>query len=455
MSKQINSLDDAINAGIFKESINTSALYYGELKNNLSKSELLDMKKSNKYKNIYGDSTDIEKYADKTLKNTNLKRGICQSLLEEKTDYMINLPYIYNDNKDLDYISFKYMIKDNNINFEDTKKEEKNGNLKYNKEGLESDCRRFYGVYCENIKKRLKQQYGDEYSDDILRLHNPECACYADTLNDRYEKDPEKYKDFKDYISYTNDDRACQLTGCNERASYSPGIFNNKTCSDIKICKNEVKFDDTVMDHSDLSFIFNLSNNCGGEFKEGYEKQKEKKKEEPETPIKPDTPDIPETPDEPDTPTKPEEPEEPETPIKPEEPETPDTPDIPDTPEEPEDPKKSEIPDTPDIPEEPTEPTKPDEPETPDIPDTPEKPDEPKKPDTPISPDDPTTIPSIDPETPDTPETPEEPMDPSDEPEEPETPRKKTPKNIKLLYFVLIILAVIMILLFTAYIFFK
>ena len=439
MSKQINLLDDAINAGIFKESAKTSALYHGEIKNILSKEELKDMKKSNKYKNIYGDSSDIEGYADKTLKNTNLKRGICQSLLEEKTDYTINLPYIHNDNKDSDYISFGYMITDNKESFEDTEKEVKNGNLKYSKDGLKSDCRRFYGIYCENVKKRLKQQYEDDYSDDVLRLHNPECACYADTLNDRYEKDPEKYKDFKDYISFTNDDRACQLTGCHERASYSPGYFNNKTCSDIKICKNEVKFDDTVMDHSDLSFIFNLSNNCGGEFKEGYEKQKEKKKEEQKTPVKPETP---ETPEEPEDPKKPETPEEPEDPKKPETPETPETPEEPETPETPETPEKPETPD------EPLKPVKP------------PKPDEPLKPDSPISPDDPTTIPTSDPETPETPETPEEPTDPSkpetpETPEIPEEPRKKTPKNIKLLYFILIVLAIIMILLFTAYIFFK
>ena len=283
MAKSINLLNDAINSNIYLDTENTSALYYGNINNILTKNELLALKKSNKYKSIYGDTEDIEKYANQTMKNTQLKRGICQSLLNSSSNSIlnINLPYATNDNINNEYISYVYKITDNNTNFEDMNKMNGN-NKKYNETGLFEDCRRFYGIYCENVKKKLKQQFGDKYDDDVLFSHNPDCACYGDTLEDRYQREPEKYKDFKDFINNNNDDRECQLKGCDNGKNFSPGVFKSKACGDIMICKNEVKFDETVMDHSDLNFIFNLSNKCGSDsdFNKGYNKQIEEKEKQ-------------------------------------------------------------------------------------------------------------------------------------------------------------------------------
>ena len=427
MAKSINLLNDAVKSNIYLDTENTSALYYGNINNILTRNELMALKKSNKYKSIYGDTEDIEKYASQIMKNTQLKRGICQSLLNSSSNSIlnINLPYATNDNINSEYISYVYKITDNNTNFEDMNKMNGN-NKKYNETGLFEDCRRFYGIYCENVKKKLKQQFGDKYDDDVLFSHNPDCACYGDTLEDRYQREPEKYKDFKDFINNNNDDRECQLKGCDNGKNFSPGVFKSKACGDIMICKNEVKFDETVMDHSDLSFIFNLSNKCGSDsdFNKGYNKQieeKEKqksssidddgKKEEPEP--KPEEPKKQDPEPKPEEPEKPDEPEEPKEPkkqdpepepksddpepkhedpkIKPENPETPEEPEVPDEPtpkpkidpepepskqEEPK-PKQKE-PEDPIIPDTPSEDPKPKQ-EDPKVDPEPLKPEEPKK----------------------------------------------------------------------------
>lgn len=448
MAKSINLLNDAINSNIYLDTENTSALYYGNINNILTRNELMNLKKSNKYKSIYGDTEDIEKYANQMMKNTQLKRGICQSLLNSSSNSIlnINLPYATNDNINNEYISYVYKITDNNTNFEDMNKMI-NNNKKYNESGLFEDCRRFYGIYCENIKKKLKQQFGDKYDDDVLFSHNPDCACYGDTLEDRYQREPEKYKDFKDFINNNNDDRECQLKGCDNGKNFSPGVFKSKACGDIMICKNEVKFDETVMDHSDLNFIFNLSNKCGSDsdFNKGYNKQieeKEKqksstidddgKKEEPASEPKPEPkPDEPEEPKKQDPKPKPEEPEEPES--KQEDPKTePEDPEIPEEPEEPDEPTPE-----PKVKPDP-EPSKPEEPEP-----KQEDPEDPKDPETPIIPDTP----------PDEPEPKQEDPKVEPEPTKPEEP-KESKKNNKW-WIILLSVVIILILIIVGVLIFK
>lgn len=456
MAKSINLLNDAVKSNIYLDTENTSALYYGNINNILTRNELMALKKSNKYKSIYGDTEDIEKYASQIMKNTQLKRGICQSLLNSSSNSIlnINLPYATNDNINSEYISYVYKITDNNTNFEDMNKMNGN-NKKYNETGLFEDCRRFYGIYCENVKKKLKQQFGDKYDDDVLFSHNPDCACYGDTLEDRYQREPEKYKDFKDFINNNNDDRECQLKGCDNGKNFSPGVFKSKACGDIMICKNEVKFDETVMDHSDLSFIFNLSNKCGSDsdFNKGYNKQIEEKEKQKSSSIdddgKKEEPEPkPEEPKKQDPEPKPEEPEEPEKPDEPEEPKKQDPEPEPksDDPEpKQEDPKiKPEDPETPEEPEVPDEPTpKPKidpEPE-------PSKQEEPKpkqkEPEDPIIPDTPSEDPKPKQEDPK--------IDP--EPLNPEKPKSK--KNNKWWIILLSIAIIIMILIIVGVLIFK
>lgn len=467
MAKSINLLNDAIKSNIYLDTENTSALYYGNINNILTKNELLALKKSNKYKSIYGDTEDIEKYANQTMKNTQLKRGICQSLLNSSSNSIlnINLPYATNDNINNEYISYVYKITDNNTNFEDMNKMNGN-NKKYNETGLFEDCRRFYGIYCENVKKKLKQQFGDDYDDDVLFSHNPDCACYGDTLEDRYQREPEKYKDFKDFINNNNDDRECQLKGCDNGKNFSPGVFKSKACGDIMICKNEVKFDETVMDHSDLNFIFNLSNKCGSDsdFNKGYNKQieeKEKqkssiidddgKKEEPTSEPEPEEPEEPKKQDpEPKPEPKPDEPE-----PKKEDPETPKEPEVPDEPTS--EPKIDSKPDEPL--EDPTiEPEPKVEPEPEPKPEDPEhskseepepkqeEPEDPKEPEKPIIPD--THI--------DDPESKKEDpkVEPEPEPSKPEEP-KKSKKNNKWWIILLSIAIIILILIIVGVLIFK
>lgn len=455
MAKSINLLNDAINSNIYLDTENTSALYYGNINNILTKNELLVLKKSNKYKSIYGDTEDIEKYANQTMKNTQLKRGICQSLLNSSSNSIlnINLPYATNDNINNEYISYVYKITDNNTNFEDMNK--MNGiNKKYNETGLFEDCRRFYGIYCENVKKKLKQQFGDDYDDDVLFSHNPDCACYGDTLEDRYQREPEKYKDFKDFINNNNDDRECQLKGCDNGKNFSPGVFKSKACGDIMICKNEVKFDETVMDHSDLNFIFNLSNKCGSDsdFNKGYNKQIEEKEKQKSSTIDDDG--------KKEEPTSEPEPEEPEPKqedpkVEPEEPETPKEPEVPDEPtSEPKiDPKPDEPLEDPTIEPEPKvepepepkpedpEPSKSEEPEP-----KQEEPEDPKEPEKPIIPD--THI--------DDPESKKEDpkVEPEPEPSKPEEP-KKSKKNNKWWIILLSIAIIILILIIVGVLIFK
>lgn len=455
MAKSINLLNDAINSNIYLDTENTSALYYGNINNILTKNELLALKKSNKYKSIYGDTEDIEKYANQTMKNTQLKRGICQSLLNSSSNSIlnINLPYATNDNINSEYISYVYKITDNNTNFEDMNKMNGN-NKKYNETGLFEDCRRFYGIYCENVKKKLKQQFGDDYDDDVLFSHNPDCACYGDTLEDRYQREPEKYKDFKDFINNNNDDRECQLKGCDNGKNFSPGVFKSKACGDIMICKNEVKFDETVMDHSDLNFIFNLSNKCGSDsdFNKGYNKQIEEKEKQKSSIIDDDG--------KKEEPTSEPEPEEPEPKqedpkVEPEEPETPKEPEVPDEPtSEPKiDPKPDEPLEDPTIEPEPKvepepepkpedpEPSKSEEPEP-----KQEEPEDPKEPEKPIIPD----IPYDDPES-----KKEDPkVEPEPEPSKPEEP-KKSKKNNKWWIILLSVIIIILILIIVGVLIFK
>lgn len=467
MAKSINLLNDAINSNIYLDTENTSALYYGNINNILTKNELLALKKSNKYKSIYGDTEDIEKYANQTMKNTQLKRGICQSLLNSSSNSIlnINLPYATNDNINNEYISYVYKITDNNTNFEDMNKMNGN-NKKYNETGLFEDCRRFYGIYCENVKKKLKQQFGDDYDDDVLFSHNPDCVCYGDTLEDRYQREPEKYKDFKDFINNNNDDRECQLKGCDNGKNFSPGVFKSKACGDIMICKNEVKFDETVMDHSDLNFIFNLSNKCGSDsdFNKGYNKQieeKEKqksstidddgKKEEPTSEPEPEEPEEPKKQDpEPEPEPKPDEPE-----PKKEDPETPKEPEVPDEPtSEPKiDPKPDEPLEDPTIEPEPKvepepepkpedpEPSKSEEPEP-----KQEEPEDPKEPEKPIISDTPYDDPESKKEDPK--------VEPEPEPSKPEEP-KKSKKNNKWWIILLSIAIIILILIIVGVLIFK
>lgn len=455
MAKSINLLNDAINSNIYLDTENTSALYYGNINNILTKNELMALKKSNKYKSIYGDTEDIEKYANQTMKNTQLKRGICQSLLNSSSNSIlnINLPYATNDNINNEYISYVYKITDNNTNFEDMNKMNGN-NKKYNETGLFEDCRRFYGIYCENVKKKLKQQFGDKYDDDVLFSHNPDCACYGDTLEDRYQREPEKYKDFKDFINNNNDDRECQLKGCDNGKNFSPGVFKSKACGDIMICKNEVKFDETVMDHSDLNFIFNLSNKCGSDsdFNKGYNKQIEEKEKQKSSTIDDDG--------KKEEPTSEPEPEEPEPKqedpkVEPEEPETPKEPEVPDEPtSEPKiDPKPDEPLEDPTIEPEPKvepepepkpedpEPSKSEEPEP-----KQEEPEDPKEPEKPIIPD--THI--------DDPESKKEDpkVEPEPEPSKPEEP-KKSKKNNKWWIILLSIAIIILILIIVGVLIFK
>lgn len=455
MAKSINLLNDAINSNIYLDTENTSALYYGNINNILTKNELLALKKSNKYKSIYGDTEDIEKYANQTMKNTQLKRGICQSLLNSSSNSIlnINLPYATNDNINSEYISYVYKITDNNTNFEDMNKMNGN-NKKYNETGLFEDCRRFYGIYCENVKKKLKQQFGDDYDDDVLFSHNPDCACYGDTLEDRYQREPEKYKDFKDFINNNNDDRECQLKGCDNGKNFSPGVFKSKACGDIMICKNEVKFDETVMDHSDLNFIFNLSNKCGSDsdFNKGYNKQIEEKEKQKSSTIDDDG--------KKEEPTSEPEPEEPEPKkedpkVEPEEPETPKEPEVPDepTPEPKVDPKPDEPLEDPTIEPEPKvepepepkpedpEPSKPEEPEP-----KQEEPEDPKEPEKPIIPD----TPYDDPES----KKKDPKVEPEPEPSKQEEP-KKSKKNNKWWIILLSVVIIILILIIVGVLIFK
>lgn len=455
MAKSINLLNDAINSNIYLDTENTSALYYGNINNILTKNELMALKKSNKYKSIYGDTEDIEKYANQTMKNTQLKRGICQSLLNSSSNSIlnINLPYATNDNINNEYISYVYKITDNNTNFEDMNKMNGN-NKKYNETGLFEDCRRFYGIYCENVKKKLKQQFGDKYDDDVLFSHNPDCACYGDTLEDRYQREPEKYKDFKDFINNNNDDRECQLKGCDNGKNFSPGVFKSKACGDIMICKNEVKFDETVMDHSDLNFIFNLSNKCGSDsdFNKGYNKQIEEKEKQKSSTIDDDG--------KKEEPTSEPEPEEPEPKqedpkVEPEEPETPKEPEVPDEPtSEPKiDPKPDEPLEDPTIEPEPKvepepepkpedpEPSKSEEPEP-----KQEEPEDPKEPEKPIIPDTPYDDPESKKEDPK--------VEPKPEPSKPEEP-KKSKKNNKWWIILLSIAIIILILIIVGVLIFK
>lgn len=455
MAKSINLLNDAINSNIYLDTENTSALYYGNINNILTKNELLALKKSNKYKSIYGDTEDIEKYANQTMKNTQLKRGICQSLLNSSSNSIlnINLPYATNDNINNEYISYVYKITDNNTNFEDMNKMNGN-NKKYNETGLFEDCRRFYGIYCENVKKKLKQQFGDDYDDDVLFSHNPDCACYGDTLEDRYQREPEKYKDFKDFINNNNDDRECQLKGCDNGKNFSPGVFKSKACGDIMICKNEVKFDETVMDHSDLNFIFNLSNKCGSDsdFNKGYNKQIEEKEKQKSSTIDDDG--------KKEEPTSEPEPEEPEPKqedpkVEPEEPETPKEPEVPDepTPEPKVDPKPDEPLEDPTIEPEPKvepepepkpedpEPSKSEEPEP-----KQEEPEDPKEPEKPIISDTPYDDPESKKEDPK--------VEPEPEPSKPEEP-KKSKKNNKWWIILLSIAIIILILIIVGVLIFK
>lgn len=455
MAKSINLLNDAINSNIYLDTENTSALYYGNINNILTKNELMALKKSNKYKSIYGDTEDIEKYANQTMKNTQLKRGICQSLLNSSSNSIlnINLPYATNDNINNEYISYVYKITDNNTNFEDMNKMNGN-NKKYNETGLFEDCRRFYGIYCENVKKKLKQQFGDKYDDDVLFSHNPDCACYGDTLEDRYQREPEKYKDFKDFINNNNDDRECQLKGCDNGKNFSPGVFKSKACGDIMICKNEVKFDETVMDHSDLNFIFNLSNKCGSDsdFNKGYNKQIEEKEKQKSSIIDDDGKKEEPTPEpEPEEP----EPKQKDPKVEPEEPETPKEPEVPDepTPEPKVDPKPDKPLEDPTIEPEPKvepepepkpedpEPSKSEEPEP-----KQEEPEDPKEPEKPIIPDTPYDDPESKKEDPK--------VEPEPEPSKPEEP-KKSKKNNKWWIILLSIAIIILILIIVGVLIFK
>lgn len=326
-------LNKAIDDKIFKESLNPTALYYGEIENILTKEELKELQKLTKYKDhIYEvNGKDIVKTAESAMKNTNLKRGICKSLLSE-ADNMINfkIPYINNTEND-DYITYNYKI--TNSQYFDTNNDKLSDK---NKKTLYTDCRSFYSYYCENLRKRIKK---DGNNSLLVGEYNNECGCYDDDIIDKSEKKPEIYKDFKN-IEASQNNRSCQLKNCKGKFNYSPTNFNTEqACSNLTICQNNVDFKNITIEDSELQFITNMSNNCGSDsnLKRSLDNYL---KDEPEEPTPEPSPE-PEEPEEPE-PIKPEP--KPIEPIEPVEPEKPEEPTPPPTPEpiEPEEPEKPE-----------------------------------------------------------------------------------------------------------------
>ena len=311
------------------EAEGSTALYYGELENVLTDEQFKKLAKLSKY-NKYFKNKNLED-VKKILKDTNKKRGICRSLLNQQgNEIYFNVPYskyTYSEDDDDDKDEFSYYPIFNsknksvfeNINASDV-------------ESLKSECRLFYSVYCENLKEHLKRSMGDSYTDEYLATYNSECNCYADRLKDKKELNPNDdfYKQFTNF--YLNSLQPhCELTNChNDNFHYAPmTVPETAACNNMTICTNTVNFADFDVDQSTVDLISNLSNHCGNDSelaKSLKNKDKKKQEESPEKQTKPDTPD---------------------TPPKPETPDVPSGSDIPPTPETPDVPSGSDIPPTP------------------------------------------------------------------------------------------------------------
>ena len=227
--------------------------YYlkGELPNILTNEEISDLER-NKYTNKSFNASSVTE----NLKNTNLKRFICN--LANKNDFVFEIPseetILFKDGKSLN--SSNYTIsatiagKDLSVS------------------NLQNDCINFYASYCENVKKRLAEQYKDDKTVDINQLladaTKDECACYGDTIAYLSKKEPSKYEKLYgsrtalENVSGTNIN--CQLQRC-RKGLYSPQEISDN-CGSTVICTNSIDIGDNKMTQAELSIIGNMANNC-------------------------------------------------------------------------------------------------------------------------------------------------------------------------------------------------
>ena len=307
-TKLLNNLAEKENS-FNDEAEGSTALYYGELENILTDEQFKKLAKLSKY-NKYFKGKNLEDIK-KILKDTNKKRGICRSLLNNyNNEIYFNVPYSkYTDSEDDDddndeFSYYPIFNSKNNSVFE-------NINVS-DVETLKSECRIFYSVYCENLKEHLKRSMGDSYTDKYMAIYNPECNCYGDRLKDKKELNPNDdfYKQFTD--SYLNSIQPhCELTEChNDSFNYAPmTVPETAACNNMTICTNTINFADFDIDKSTIDIISNLSNNCGNDselaksLKNKDQKKQEEQSKTPETPDEPIKPEKQEDPKEPDVPS--------------------------------------------------------------------------------------------------------------------------------------------------------
>ena len=322
-TKVLNKLNDVLNDDEYKKYFNNNAILQSEIKNNITEEMFKDLKK-NKYSEYNTDNITYDKFKN-NLSKTTAKRLLCASLLINQTPLHINLPYSETMNKN-EYLSYNLGLNP------DIPKSIKTGDVikELNIESLKRDCREFYMGYCENVKSKLKKDYGQSYKEDLLAdYQGGECACYADSYKYKYNKN----KSFYDKLlgnetaaaSMVNSPLSCQLLGCtSELKQYSPVPLSSQSCNNVTICTNQINIDgNTTIDSSELDFLTNMTNNCGSsEISNENKKKLESLKQKQEEPDKPETkpedpePKIKPQPDEPYEEPKPE-PVKPITPIDP------------------------------------------------------------------------------------------------------------------------------------------
>lgn len=219
-------------------------LFYSSITNNpkITKTEL-----NKKYGLGIGANEDL----NEILKNTTQKKATCE-VINNNNSVTVRIPQPKNYTPDL--LGLDSIINYYNKTITGIKDLMGFGNPPMDT----TKCKKFYAVYCENIKKDLEKTYPG-YSNDDLLLYAPECACYADTT-----QLAESIGDEAILNQINNIPRKCKLKQC-DKSKWNPETNDDAACGNITLCMNQIKVDNATIgkdiNMDNLKFV----NNCSGD----------------------------------------------------------------------------------------------------------------------------------------------------------------------------------------------
>jgi hypothetical protein len=226
----------------FKTNLNIDPLYYTEMKNNDISFSYLKKKYGSE---LFPDSQ--QNNIDNILTNTTRKKAICAKKLN-KNEFIVRIPQSSGSTSGLgdmlNYYNKSISTINNFINDDDIN------------EMSDYDCKRFYSVYCENVKKDLDNAYPSYTNADFIE-YAPECACYAKTAEEILG-DNIAYLDEINQNAVKNLARSCQLPKCNNNWNPEPTATY---CPSITLCSNNINLQDIDVANNFTATI-QASNNC-------------------------------------------------------------------------------------------------------------------------------------------------------------------------------------------------